>query len=415
MARKEGVKMKKPIRIRRFFTLAFVALLLFLAAAPISLAAPSTWLREGNTSERVIALTIDDGSDGGNYARILDILDKHNVKATFFLTGNGAEAHPQRIRDTVAKGHELANHSYNHPDFTKISAAEMRNQLNRTENIVRNLTGRSTKPYFRAPFGATNSTVLNTVGDAGYTYTFHWSIDTLDWTGNSANDIYNRVLNNLSPGGIILMHTGAGASGTPAALDRFIPAVKSIGYRFVTISQLLGRSPSAPTTGATYTVRAGDTLYSIARRHNTTVSRIASANNISNVNLIRVGQVLRIPGTSSTPAPTPAPTTRTYTVRAGDTLYSIARRYGTTVSRIAAANNISNVNLIRVGQVLRIPGTSSTPAPAPTPTVRTYTVRRGDTLYSIARRYNTTVSRLASANNIRNVNLIRVGQVLRIQ
>lgn len=360
-------------------------------------------------------MTIDDGSDGGNYARVLQILDKHQVKATFFLTGDGAERHPQLVRDTVAKGHEIGNHSYSHPDFTKISTTEMTNQLTRTETIIRNLTGRSTIPYFRAPYGATNSTVLNTVGNAGYAYTFHWTIDTLDWTGNSANVIYNRVMNGLVPGAIILMHTGQGASGTAAALYRMIPAMKNLGYRFVTISQLLKRTPSLPVTGTTYTVRSGDTLYTIALRHNTSVQAIAQANNIVNVNLIRVGQVLRMPGTSS-PTPTPTPsipgTGTTYTVRAGDTLSALASRYKTTVTAIAQANSIVNINLIRVGQVLRIPSTSTT-TPPPT-SVRSYTVRRGDTLYAIALRYNTTVARLAQTNNIVNVNLIRVGQVLRI-
>jgi peptidoglycan/xylan/chitin deacetylase (PgdA/CDA1 family) len=339
---------------RRVTILALVVLFFFLLIAPMAHAAPSTWISRRNTSERVVALTIDDGSDGANYAKILEILDKHNVKATFFLTGAGANAHPQMVRNTVAKGHDIGNHSYNHPDFTKISTNEMRNQLTRTETTIRNITGRSTKPYFRAPYGSTNSTVLRTVGDAGYSYTFHWTIDTLDWTGNSATTIYNRVMNGLQPGAIILMHTGRGASGTPAALDRFIPAIKSRGYRFVTISQLMNR-PAPPATSTTYTVRAGDTLYSIARRYNTTVTSIAQENNIRNVNLIRVGQRLTIPGRAvSVPQPPPAPAPRTYTVKRGDTLYSIARRYNTTVSRLAQVNNIRNVNLIRVGQRLVI-------------------------------------------------------------
>ncbi len=434
--------MKKTYPIRHFLSVALITLLFFLSIAPTASAASSQWISRGNTNEKVIALTIDDGSDGGSYSRILQVLDKHNVKATFFLTGSAAERHPSLIRQTVNSGHDIGNHSYSHPEFTKISTSAMRSQLSRTETIIRNITGRTTKPYFRAPYGAVNQTVLNTVGNEGYAYTFHWTIDTLDWTGNSATTIYNRVMNGLQPGAIVLMHTGA-ATNTVAALDRMIPTIKSRGYRFVTISQMMNRkpapvSPTKPTVpvtgGSTYTVRPGDTLYAIARRYNTTVTRIAQANNIRNVNLIRVGQVLRIPGTTTTPAPKPAPTkpaptkpaptTRTYTVRRGDTLSAIARRFNTTVSKLAQANNIRNVNLIRVGQVLRIPGTvASTPAPKPAPkpapakpapSVRTYTVRRGDTLYAIARRYNTTVSRLASANNIKNVNLIRVGQVLKI-
>ncbi|MDZ7836211.1 MAG: LysM peptidoglycan-binding domain-containing protein [Alkalibacterium sp.] len=99
-------------------------------------------------------------------------------------------------------------------------------------------------------------------------------------------------------------------------------------------------------------MKAGDTLSAIAARYNTTVARIASANNITNVNLIRVGQVLTIPGTGG--STTPPSSSTTYTVRPGDTLYSIAQRYGTTVQRIVADNNISNPNLISVGQVLTI-------------------------------------------------------------
>jgi peptidoglycan/xylan/chitin deacetylase (PgdA/CDA1 family) len=400
-------------RLRKNSIILVIFLLTFLTVVPSTLAAPSVWINKVNTSERVIALTIDDGSDGGNYARILNVLDKHNVKATFFLTGAGAQNHPQRIRDTAARGHGLGNHSFDHPNFTEISASARTSQLSRTETIVRNLTGKSTKPYFRAPYGATNSSVLNTVGNAGYTYTLHWSIDTLDWTGNSATTIYNRVMNGLEPGAIILAHTGAGASGTVAAMDRYIPAIKSRGYRFVTIAELMRIRAGTNTTTRTYTVRAGDTLYSIARRFNTTVSRLASLNNLSNVNVIRVGQVLRVPGAAPAPAPAPTPATRNYTVRAGDTLSTIARRHNTTVARLAQLNNLTNVNLIRVGQVLRVPGTAaSTPAPSQP---ATYTVRAGDTLYSIARRHNTTVSRLASLNNIRNVSLIRVGQVLRVR
>lgn len=385
-----------------------IFLLVFSLLAPAAFAAPSTFVMKGSTSSKIVALTFDDGSDGTNFNQILNILNKHNVKATFFLTGKGAENHPSVIKKMASAGHDIGNHSYGHPDFTTLSAAKMRDELARTESIVKNQTGKTTKPLFRAPFGATNSTVLRTVGDAGYTHTIHWTIDTLDWQGNSSTTIYNRVMNNMQPGAIVLMHTGAGAPGTPNAVDRMIPALKNQGYRFVTVSEMLNL-PSSPSTGkTTYTVKSGDTLYSIALRYNTTVAKIASENNISNVNTIRVGQILIIPGTStSTPKP---PATTTYTVKRGDTLYSIARRYNTTVAKIASANNIKNVNTIRVGQVLKIPGTASTP-----PAATTYTVKRGDTLYSIAQRYNTTVSKLQSLNNISNPNLIRVGQVLRVR
>lgn len=406
----------KP-RVLKIMSNLILLFLLFFLVVPSVQAANSIWLSKGNTTEKVIALTIDDGSDGTNFNRILNVLDDHNVYATFFLTGSGAERHPQVIKDTVLEGHDIGNHSYNHPDFTEISTISMLNQLNRTETIIKNLTGESTKPYFRAPFGSTNAQVLQTVGNAGYTRTFHWTIDTLDWTGNSATTIYNRVMNNLQPGAIILMHTGAGANGTVEALKKLIPAIKNKGYRFVTLSQLMNPSirPTLPTTGTTYVVRSGDTLYRIANQYNTTVRRIADLNGITNVNLIRVGQVLRLPGTSSGGVKNPVTPLKTHTVKTGETLYALALRYKTTILAIAQVNNIKNVNLIRMGQVLKIPLTfgsgSSSP---PTSSNRIYTVRSGDTLYAISKKYNTTILAIAMENSIKNVNQIRVGQILRI-
>ncbi|WP_214695752.1 MULTISPECIES: LysM peptidoglycan-binding domain-containing protein [unclassified Exiguobacterium] len=369
-------------------------------------AAASKFITSVNTTNKVVALTFDDGADGANTNKILDILAKNNVKATFFLTGSGANNHPQYIKNIAAKGHQLGNHSYTHPDFTKLTATQMKSELDRTEALIKSLTGKTTKPIFRAPFGAVNSTVLNDVGAAGYGYTIQWNIDTIDWKGLTASQINTKVQTNIKPGSIVLMHTGAGAPGTPLALPTMISQLKAKGYQFVTVSQLLAYQNTS--TNKTYTVKSGDTLYSIARTYGVTVSALAAANNITNYSLIYVGQVLIIPGTTVTPPPT---TTVKYTVKSGDTLYKIATMYNTTVSKIAAANKITNINLISVGQVLIIPGTTVTPPP--TTTVK-YTVKSGDTLYKIATMYNTTVAKIAAANNITNINLISVGQVLTI-
>ncbi|WP_215113622.1 LysM peptidoglycan-binding domain-containing protein [Exiguobacterium sp. s63] len=369
-------------------------------------AAASTFITSVNTTSKVVALTFDDGADGANTNKILDILTKNNVKATFFLTGSGANNHPQYIKNIAAKGHQLGNHSYTHPDFTKLTATQMKSELDRTEALIKSLTGKTTKPIFRAPFGAVNSTVLNGVGAAGYGYTIQWNIDTIDWKGLTASQINTKVQTNIKPGSIVLMHTGAGAPGTPLALPTMISQLKAKGYKFVTVSQLLAYQNTS--TNKTYTVKSGDTLYSIARTYGVTVSALAAANNITNYSLIYVGQVLIIPGTTVTPPPT---TTVKYTVKSGDTLYKIATMYNTTVAKIAAANNITNYSLIYVGQVLIIPGTTVTPPP--TTTVK-YTVKSGDTLYKIATMYNTTVAKIAAANNITNVNSIYVGQVLTI-
>jgi LysM repeat protein len=168
-----------------------------------------------------------------------------------------------------------------------------------------------------------------------------------------------------------------------------------------------------------YVVRTGDTLYSIARQFNVTVQALTQINNISNSSYIQVGQQLIIPRGAPMPSTTPAPTVTpvpanpiVYIVQGGDTLYSIARRYGTTVQAIAMTNNIVNPSRIFVGQRLVIYGNPYIP-PAPSlPTV--HVVQLGETLYSIARRYGTSVWAIAMANNLYNPNVIYAGQRLAI-
>ncbi len=158
-----------------------------------------------------------------------------------------------------------------------------------------------------------------------------------------------------------------------------------------------------------YTVRRGDTLWKLARRYGTTVAEIVGINKIVNPDLIYAGEVLKIIPGQTADGVSPA---QTVTVQRGDTLWAIARRYGTTVSVIADLNKIQNPDLIYPGQVLKItPGTGAGGSAGDT--VR-YTVRRGDTLWAIARRYGTTVSAIADLNNIQNPDLIYPGQVLRI-
>ena len=157
-----------------------------------------------------------------------------------------------------------------------------------------------------------------------------------------------------------------------------------------------------PSTGFYYTVRRGDTLSSIARRYGTTVQAIVQANGIVNPNLIFSGQRLWIPSSGG-----PGPGSTVYIVRAGDTLYAIARRYGTTHQALAALNGLRYPYTIYVGQRLLISGSAAPPASG-----RIHIVQRGETLWAIALRYGTTPWAIASANGLWNVNLIYVGQRL---
>ncbi len=163
----------------------------------------------------------------------------------------------------------------------------------------------------------------------------------------------------------------------------------------------------------TYIVEAGDTLFSIARRFGTTVSDIAQTNGITNVNQIEVGQKLVIPDCETdTPPPTDDECT-TYVIQRGDTLFSLAQRFNMSVSELALQNNIVNPSLIFVGQRLTIcPEGSDTSPPEPPTECTFHTVAPGDTLFSIALSYGSTVQEVARANNITNVNVIFVGQKL---
>ena len=154
-----------------------------------------------------------------------------------------------------------------------------------------------------------------------------------------------------------------------------------------------------------YIVKAGDTLYRIALQNNTTVDALKALNNLTN-NILTIGQTLLIPTTEIIKIPT---TDTNYSIKAGDTLYSIAKRYNTTVNKIKQLNNLLTDN-IAIGQNLKLPLTSITEVPT---TTINYTVKPGDTLYSIAREYNTTVGNIKDKNNLTS-DLLLVGQTLLI-
>lgn len=387
------------------FSIVFSLLLLFffLFAMPVT-AASSSYITKGNPSFKTVALTFDDGSDGKNITKILQTLKSNNIKATFFITGKAAENHPQWIKSIVDNGHDIGNHSYSHPDFTKASAAQIKTELDKTEAAIKKASGKTTKPYFRAPFGSVNNTMLQAVGNAGYTKTIGWTIDTVDWKGVSSSAITTKVMNNATPGMIVLMHAGEGATGTPGALQNMINQLKAKGYQFVTISKMLTSSTTpSPATGNQYVVKKGDTLYAIAKSYGVTVQQLMTANKLTNANLIKIGQVLTIP-------------TTTYTVKSGDTLSKIAGAHGITLQQLLSVNSISNPNLIKIGQVIKIPakGSTTTPTKPTTPTTVKYTVKKGDTLYAIAKKYHVTVQQLVSTNKLPNANVLRIGQVLTI-
>ena len=195
-----------------------------------------------------------------------------------------------------------------------------------------------------------------------------------------------------------------------AELNRLTVLILLLTVALILSSSVAQGAPPVQAGGKVHVVQWGDTVYSLARRYGTTVAAIVQANGLTNSNSIYAGQRLIIPTGGTVFPPTAPGTMAHYTVQKGDTLYSIAYRYGTTVGAIAAANNIYNPSFIYTGQRLVIPAGQL--AGLPPAAVTCYSVRKGDTLVSIALRHGTTVSAIALANNLANPSFIWVGQCL---
>lgn len=188
-----------------------------------------------------IALTFDAGASGEPMPRILATLRERGVRLTMFITGKFAEKYPDLVRQAAADGHEIANHTYSHPDMRKLSDEEIAGELRRADAVISALTGRTTKPYWRAPFGARDNRVLSVAAAEGYR-SIYWTLDSLDSVGQpkTPDFIFDRVTNtpgvNLD-GAIILQHLGSDPSAD--ALPRILDRLAEMGLTPVTISELL--------------------------------------------------------------------------------------------------------------------------------------------------------------------------------
>lgn len=175
--------------------------------------------------------------------------------------------------------------------------------------------------------------------------------------------------------------------------------INNLTSNILSTGQLL-KIPSALLPETTYIVKKGDSLYSIANKYNTTVDELKRINNLTS-NILSIGQVLKLPSDKVSDVEKEENTIN-YTVQKGDSLYSIARKYSTTIDKIKDLNNLTT-NLLSIGQVLLIPTDTNLET--------TYTVQKGDSLYSIAKKYDTTVDRLKQLNNLKS-NLLSIGQIL---
>ena len=191
------------------------------------------------TKEPKIALTFDAAWGNEDTQKILEILKKHDVRVTFFMTGGWVENYPDDVKAILAAGHDLGNHSENHKNMSQLSDAEKKEELMKVHDKVRTLTGYEMF-LFRPPYGDYDNAVVNVAKDCGY-YTIQWDVDSLDWKDYGVDSVIKTVTEHkhLGNGSIILCHNGA--KYTAQALDTLITKLKEKGYTFVPVSELIYR------------------------------------------------------------------------------------------------------------------------------------------------------------------------------
>ena len=200
-------------------------------------------------SEKIVALTFDDGPNLKTTPEVLDILEKYNIPASFFVCGNNIDDGTAEVmRRAVSIGCEIQNHSRTHSDMTKMSAEEIAEEINFTSDAVEKAVGKRPE-FFRPPYIAVNETMFDTVG-----MTFIQGVGAEDYIDEvSAEERFRRIIAQTRDGIVILLHDAEGNFRTVKAIDMIIPKLKEDGYRFVTISGLFKEKNIVPVKGILYT------------------------------------------------------------------------------------------------------------------------------------------------------------------
>src|SRR5579859_6374191 len=199
----------------------------------------------GDPATGIVALTFDAGTEGGGAApQLLQILRERGLHVTFFLSGHWVDHNPELAEQILADGHEIANHSYSHPDFTHLSDNQIVYELDYTDQVIWDTIGVHSRPYFRPPFGARNRRVLDVAAASGFR-SIYWSLDSGDWLPRAtAGAVVARILRFAEPGDIVVEHVGSDASAEalPVILDEFAQR----GWQVGTVSEVLGLTLPAP-------------------------------------------------------------------------------------------------------------------------------------------------------------------------
>jgi peptidoglycan/xylan/chitin deacetylase (PgdA/CDA1 family) len=196
---------------------------------------------------KTVALTFDDGP-GIHTLRILDILKKHDVIATFFVLGMYVNSEKSTVKRAFDMGCEIANHTWSHPNLTEISAEEIKKELEDTSSVIESVTG-VLPQIFRPPYGVICDTLQKTCAEVGLPIII-WSVDPKDWESRNTDDIFNTVTEKIHNKAIILCHDVY--ASTSEAVERLVPELLRLEYKLVTVSELMKISKIELSPGEIY-------------------------------------------------------------------------------------------------------------------------------------------------------------------
>lgn len=192
-----------------------------------------------NTDQKVIYLTFDAGFENGNTPAILDALKKHNVPATFFVVGNFLSDNPDLIKRMVEEGHIVGNHTYTHPDMSKISTMEsFSKEIQDVEKLYQEITGKEMIKFYRPPQGKYSEENLKMAKELGYK-TFFWSLAYVDWYQDkqpTKEEAFDKLLGRIHPGAVVLLHNTSSTNGQ--ILDELLTKWEEMGYTFKSLDQM---------------------------------------------------------------------------------------------------------------------------------------------------------------------------------
>lgn len=204
-------------------------------AAPASATKRLVPVYRVDRTDKRIAISFDAAWGAEKTSEIMDVLDAYGIKTTFFLVGFWVDKYPDKVQEIARRGHEIGNHSTNHPHMTQLSAGQIAQELSDTAGAIERLTG-SRPTLFRPPFGDYDNAVMQTATEEGY-HVIQWDVDSLDWRSLGVDPMVRQVVQNVQPGSIVLFHNNS--DYILDALPTILDTLTQSGYEIVPVSELL--------------------------------------------------------------------------------------------------------------------------------------------------------------------------------